>query len=200
MDSFELNKIALAVLVTLLVIIGFNNLGDIIFHEEPLEKHAYPIEVEMAAVDTGGEAVEEEGPSLAQLLAEASVEKGQKVFKKCQACHTVEEGGRNGTGPNLWNVVGRPKGAVAGFGYSDALLATGGNWTYEDLDRFLAKPRDFIPGTKMAFAGLKRDSDRADVILYLRSLSHDQLALPEVGETAEAAAEGAAAASEEATQ
>ncbi|WP_417319978.1 c-type cytochrome [Emcibacter sp.] len=189
-----MNKIALAVLLTLLVVIGINNLGDIIFHEETLEANAYPIEVEMAAADAGAAAeVEEKGPTLAALLQDVSAEDGEKVFKKCKACHTADEGGKNGTGPNLWNIVGREKASVAGFGYSDALVAKGGAWTYEDLDHFLTKPKDFVPGTKMAFAGLKKAEDRAELILYLRSLSASPMGLPaveEVTEAVEAAVEG----------
>ncbi|WP_321397169.1 cytochrome c family protein [Emcibacter sp.] len=184
-----MNKIALAVLLTLLVVIGINNLGEIVFHEEELEANAYPVEVEMAAADTGEEAVAEEGPSLAALLASASAADGEKVFKKCKACHTAEEGGKNGTGPNLWAIVGRDKASHEGFGYSDAMTAKGGSWTYEDLDHFLTKPKDFIPGTKMAFAGLKKGTDRAELIAYLRSLSATPMDLPAVEEVAEKAAE-----------
>ncbi|MFC7048832.1 c-type cytochrome [Emcibacter nanhaiensis] len=187
-----MNKIALAVLVTLLVVIGINNLGEIVFHEEHLEANAYPIEVEMAAADTGAAVEEEKGPTLAALLATASAADGEKVFKKCKACHTAEEGGKNGTGPNLWGIVGRPKGSHEGFGYSDAMHAKGGNWTYEDLDHFLTKPKDFVPGTKMAFAGLKKPEDRAELIMFLHTLSNNPLPLPAVEEVADQAAGDAA--------
>ena len=196
MDSFELNKIALAVLLTLLVVIGINNLGGIIFHDEQLEANAYPIEVEMAAADAGAAVEEEKGPTLAALLTTVDAADGEKVFKKCKACHTVEEGGKNGTGPNLWDIVGRAKASVAGFGYSDAMTAKGGNWTFEDLDHFLTKPKDFVPGTKMAFAGLKKPEDRAELILYLRSLSASPKDLPAVEEVVEEAAEAVEAAVE----
>lgn len=181
MDSFELNKIAAAVLLLLLIVIGIGKISDGVFKEAPLEANAYPIEVEVAAVSGPATAeVVEEGPSLAELLSVASVDKGQSVFKKCKACHTLDNGGKNGTGPNLWNGVGRAKGQVAGFKYSNALLEKGGDWTYENLDAFLKKPKDYVPGTKMAFAGLKKATDRAAVIAYMRTYADAPLDLPVV--------------------
>ncbi len=101
-------------------------------------------------------------------LGGRDAEKGAKVYKKCKACHTVDSSGKDGVGPHLWNVVGRPIGSVAGFGYSDGMKAKGGTWGYEELDAFLAKPKKYIPKTKMAFNGLKKETDRAAVIEYLR--------------------------------
>ena len=101
-------------------------------------------------------------------LGARDAEKGAKVYKKCKACHTVDSGGKDGLGPHLWNVVGRPIGSVAGFGYSDSMRSKGGTWSYEALDEFLAKPKQFIPKTKMAFNGLKKETDRAALIEYLR--------------------------------
>lgn len=110
--------------------------------------------------------------NIADLLANADLKRGKRVFNKCKACHTVTEGGKNGIGPNLWNIVNRAPGAVAGFKYSSALAGLSAKpWTYENLDAFLKKPRDYAKGTKMTFAGLKKDSDRAHLIAYLRSLS-----------------------------
>ena len=100
------------------------------------------------------------------------------VFKKCRACHTNEKGAGHRVGPDLWNIVNRPKGHAPGFSYSEAMAAKGGEWTYEDLDHFLRKPKDFVPGTKMGFAGLKKAKDRAAVIAYLRTLSDSPVPLP----------------------
>ncbi len=186
MNSFELNKIAMALLLTVLVIFGIAGLTGIIFEEEELATNAYPIEVagaDVAAPDdaaVAAVAAVEEGPSLAELLAAASLDKGVKVFKKCKACHTIDNGGKNLVGPNLWDVVGRAKAGASGFSYSDAMKTAGGEWTYEDLDSFLKKPSSFMPKTKMTFAGLKKSADRAAVIALLRSLSDTPRDLPSV--------------------
>jgi len=196
LNSFELNKIALALLLTVLVVFGIGSLTDVIFEEQQLASHSYPVEMEAEDTVVTVEAeAEEQGPSLGDLLAAATVEKGEKVFKKCKACHTTDNGGKNLVGPNLWNVVGRTKGGVDGFAYSDGMKEKGGAWTYEDLDAFLKKPGDFVNKTKMSFAGLKKAEDRADVIVLLRSLSDAPLDLPAAAEeeTEEAAPEAAAA-------
>lgn len=181
MSSFNLNKIIMAVLLTALAMIGIGGLSEAIFDRTEPENNAYPIEVETASTAAPAAPVEvvEQGPSLAALLAVASPEKGQKVFKKCKACHSSDNGGKNMVGPNLWNIVGRAKGSHAGYGYSDAMKAKGGDWTYEDLFTFLKKPKDFVPGTKMGFAGLKKSGDRAALLAYLRTFSDAPVALPE---------------------
>ncbi len=179
MNSFELNKIAGAVLAAALAVVVVNAVADVAISPSYPEKVAY-------AIDTGAEeasasassAAAEEGPSLGALLASADMGKGEKVFKKCSACHTVDDGGANKIGPNLYAILDRPKGGHGGFGYSDALIAKGGNWTYEDLDAFLKKPKDYIKGTKMSFAGLKKPADRANLIAYLRSLGTGDTPLP----------------------
>ena len=180
MNSFELNKIAMALLLTVLIMFGIFGLTDYIFDEEKLASNAYPIEVEAAADDAVVDDAVEEGPSFAELLAVASVDKGETVFKQCKACHTSDQGGKNLVGPNLWNVVGRTKASVDGFSYSDGMTNKGGAWTYDDLDAFLQKPSDFVEKTKMSFAGLKKASDRAAVIVLLRSLSDAPVDLPAV--------------------
>lgn len=179
MNSFELNKIAMALLLTVLVLMGLNGLVGVVFEEEH-GPNAFPVEVEVAEVAAVEVAVVEEGPMLADLLALASVDKGQKVFKKCKICHTSENGGKNMIGPNLWNIVGRTKGGGEGFSYSDAMTALGGEWSFDDLDAFLKKPDDFVAQTKMKFAGLKKAGDRAAVIAYLRSFSDTPVDFPAV--------------------
>nr|WP_250646729.1 cytochrome c family protein [Pseudemcibacter aquimaris] len=128
----------------------------------------------------------------------ADAEKGAGVFRKCAACHTTENGGANKIGPNLWNVVGNDVGSNSSFGYSDAVLAVEGGWTYELLNRYLTKPKDAIPGNKMVFAGLKKGSDRANVIMYLRSFSDAPIELPTVAAVEEAVEEAVEAAAPEA--
>ncbi len=128
---------------------------------------AYVIETDAAEADAG--AAEEEAPDFATLLAEADIEKGAKVFGKCKSCHKLEDGA-NATGPHLFNIVGRPVAGVDGFRYSDALKGLGGEWTPERLNEFLEKPKDFAPGTKMSFAGLKKIGDRAALVAYLETI------------------------------
>ena len=117
--------------------------------------------------------------SITALLARADVKAGQKVFKKCKACHSTAKGGPNKVGPNLWGIVGRDRASAPGFKYSSAMAAKGGKWTYQDLAAFLAKPKAFVKGTKMSFSGLKKEKDLANIIAYLRSLSDNPLPLPQ---------------------
>ena len=162
-------------------------------HHE-LEKPGFPIE---GGEEEGGA---DEGPSLASLLAVADVTKGEAVFAKCMACHTIASGAPNGIGPNLHGVLGEAIGTGhAGFAFSEALKSKGGNWTFENMDHWLKSPRAFADGTKMSFAGLSKPEDRANVIAYLNSQGSN-LPLPAVeaeapagDEAAEAPAEGAPA-------
>lgn len=169
----------MALLLTVLVVMGINGLTEVIFEEEKLASNAFPIEME-TVTEEAVDVVVEQGPSLADLLALASLEKGQKIFKKCKACHTLDNGGKNLVGPNLWNIVGRDKAGLESFSYSAAMKGKGGAWTYDDLDAFLTKPGNFVAKTKMSFAGLKKPADRAAVIMLLRSLSDAPVELPAV--------------------
>ncbi|SLN25213.1 c-type cytochrome [Oceanibacterium hippocampi] len=178
MDSFELNKFIGAFLFCLLITVGLVNLSGILVHPTIPDQPGYVIEVAESS-DADGDATEEEaGPSLAVLLSEGDAAKGEKVAKKCASCHSFEEGGPNKVGPNLYGVLMNARGVHSDFAYSDALKSHPGEWTYEDLDHFLANPKGFIQGTKMAFAGLKKPGDRADLILYLRSLGDQDVPLP----------------------
>jgi len=170
----------MGVLMFLLLAIGASNLTDVVFHQDPLEANAYPIDTAAVASASVADVAQDEGPSIAELMQTANIDKGMSVFKKCAACHTPENGGKAKIGPNLWNVVGRDVATKDGFGYSDAMLGQEGVWDYELLDRYLTKPKDAIPGNKMVFVGLKKGSDRASVIMYLRSLSDAPIALPTV--------------------
>lgn len=178
MDSFEFNKIAAAVLAALLLMIGTPTLmeamrtGD--YGSKNGVKVGYALPEPSATADAGAAPVEVKGfeyNNVASLFATASVEAGQAVFRKCSACHTVNEGGRNGTGPNLWDIVGRGLGQTAGYNYSKALVEKGGIWDYKALVEFTHKPKDWLPGTKMAFAGLSSEKDLANLMAYLQSLS-----------------------------
>ncbi|MEX0345614.1 MAG: cytochrome c family protein [Rhizobiaceae bacterium] len=182
MDSFELNKIIGAILATVFVVFSVSIVSDAIFASHAPEKPGFIIEAAEAAA--GGEDGEPKGPEpIGPLLAGADIDKGKSVFKKCAACHTVENGGANKVGPNLWDIVGRAAATHDGFSYSRALkeFAQGGAtaWDYENLSLFLLSPKKFVKGTSMGFAGLKKEGDRANIIAYLRTLSDSPAPLPE---------------------
>lgn len=181
MDSFELNKIAGALLFAFLIVLGLRALGETVFHVDAPEKPGYAVEI--AEADTSGaatqEAAKEEVP-LATLLASADAAKGQKSFKKCAACHKAAEGAKAGVGPNLYAIVGAPMAGAEGFAYSAALkeFGAGKNWGYEELNAFLTKPKDYVKGTKMSFAGLKKGDERANILAFLKSVSPAGPAFP----------------------
>ena len=180
MDSFELNKILGAILGTCLVLLVTSFTAHALFAPENPEKPGFAI----AAKEAGGAAKEgaaAAAPSepIEKLLQTASVEKGAAAAKVCQTCHTFEKDGPNRVGPNLYNIVGDKKGeGRGGFNFSAGMKAKGGTWTFEDLNQFLINPKAFIPGTAMGFAGIQKDSQRADVIDYLDSLSEHPVPLP----------------------
>lgn len=189
MDKMTVNMIAGAVLSSLLVLFGTNTFVNIVYPrggepEAPVE-HA-----DTAAPATAGAAAASQ--PLPMLLASAKVDAGAAQAKKCGACHSFEQGGPNKVGPDLYGVVGRPVASREGFAYSTALKAYGGNWDYEKLNCFIQDPKACVAGTKMAFAGIKKDTDRADVIAYLRSVTPNAPPLPTAQEGAAAQNAGAA--------
>ena len=176
MDSFEINKVIAAVLVVFLIVFGIGKISDIVFHVEKPNTSAY--KVEFAEEDGSATSTSVQTVDIAALLALGTVEHGQKIFKKCSACHSIKKGGRNNIGPALYNVLGRNMGALEDYKYSKALIAFGKNWTFDEMNSFLIKPTSYIKGTKMAFAGLKKEKDRASVILYMNANSDSPLNLP----------------------
>jgi len=186
MDSFEVTKIAGAVLSALIVIVGFRVALEIAEESRPPEKPGYTLPTPQPATPSGvpaggapGVAAPVDLPpiaaafdpkAVADAAASASADAGSKIFKKCQACHSGEKGGPNKVGPNLWGVVGRPKASHEGFNYSDAMKAKGGNWTLPDLAAFVHSPKEFVPGTKMLFPGVSDPSDLSDLLAYLNTL------------------------------
>ena len=176
MDSFEINKIIAAILVVFLVVFGIDKISDIAFNVEKPIKSAY--KVEAVNVDTTKTVAASEAVDISSLLALGNVEHGQKVFKKCSACHSIKKGGRNNIGPALYNVLGRSMGALEDYKYSKALVAFGKDWSFQEMNSFLIKPASYIKGTKMAFAGLKKEKDRASVILYMNANADNPLELP----------------------
>ena len=177
MDSFEINKIIAAILVTVIIVFGIGKISDIIFHVEKPAVEGYKVEVKVASASS----LEESSKSqlnIAALLALGSAEDGKKVFNKCKACHSINVDGKNKIGPKLWNVMFRSVGSVADYKYSKALSSYGKEWTWEEMNGFLIKPAKWIKGNKMGFAGLKKEEDRASVILYLNENSDNPKPLP----------------------
>ena len=186
MNSFELNKVLGAILGTSLIVLALNIGAGAIFAPEKPAKPGYEIAVKDHAEGAAASTAKAPEQPIETLLASASVDKGQATAKQCQSCHTFEKGGANRVGPNLWGIVGRPKASVAGFNYSAAMKAKGGNWSFDDLNKFLASPRGYVQGTNMSFAGLARDSQRADLIGYLRAQADSPVPLPKAAQNAPA--------------
>ena len=179
MDSFELNKIVAAILMVALIVIGIGKLSDVIFYVEKPETPGYSIKIESVTTESKSDlTIEKDIVDVAALMAMGDVAHGEKVFKKCAACHSIVKGGKNAIGPALYNVVGRKIGAIEDYKYSKALAEYGKEWSFEELNGFLIKPAKWIKGTKMAFAGLRKEKDRASVILYLNQNSDNPLQLP----------------------
>jgi cytochrome c len=173
-------KIAGSGFAIALLVLGVSVLlADLLYQPKKMVKRGFEVEVQLATENVGGvktgnlpntktAAAKKPAADIASLIASADIDAGAKVFKKCATCHTAVQGGGNKVGPNLFGVVGRKRASIAGFAYSEAMKAKGGSWTVEDLNLWLTKPRDFVPGTKMGFAGLPKDKDRANVIAYLK--------------------------------
>jgi cytochrome c len=187
MDSFELNKLIGGLLGTVFVVFS---VSDALVASPAPEKPGYAIEAAEEPAEGGAAAGPAEPKPIAELLPTASVEKGQAIFKKCQACHSGEKGGPNKVGPDLWDIVDRPVAEHEGFSYSAGMkdFSKGGTekWTYDHLYHFLLSPKNFVKGTAMGFAGLPKDEDRANVIAYLRTLSDNPEPLPQPGAAADA--------------
>ena len=177
MDSFEINKIFAAVLVAVLLVFGIGKISDIIFHVEKPGVQGYKVEVKVGSA-TATLAKADSQVDISALLALGTLDHGKKIFKKCAACHSINQGGKNKIGPALYSVVGRAVGSISDYKYSKALISYGKEWTFEELNGFLLKPSSWIKGNKMGFAGLKKEEDRASVILYLNENSDNPIPLP----------------------
>lgn len=181
MDSWTINKVAGALLSALLVIFGSATIIDIWKSGHKSKTAGYTLPV-AAASSAGSAAAAVDNsmsmPKVAELMSKASADAGQAAFKKCLSCHTPDKGGKNGTGPNLWNIVGRKVAATDGFNYSNALKGKGGEWTWDALVPYIVAPAAAIPGNKMAFAGVKDATELAELMVYLRSLADSPAAMP----------------------
>ncbi len=176
MNFFEINKIITAILVTILVVFGIGKISDIIFDKD--DKNIVAYKVETPEGTTGEANAAETNVDLNALFAMADITYGEKVFKKCKACHSINAGGGNKIGPKLWNVMFRPVGSIADYKYSKSLASYGKEWSWEEINGFLTKPSKWIKGNKMGFAGLKDERDRTSVILYLNQNSDNPKPLP----------------------
>ena len=175
MNSFEISKIITAIVVTILIVFGIGKISDIIFDKDVENVNAYKVEApEGLAVQASAET----SVDISALLALGDIAHGEKIFKKCKACHSIKQGGGNKIGPKLWNVMFRPVGSITDYKYSKALTSYGKEWNWKEMNSFLIKPSKWIKGNKMGFAGLKDERDRASVILYLNQNSDNPKPLP----------------------
>ena len=185
MSDLTVNKISAGVLCGALLIMGSIKAGEFLLPHQELAENAYPIEVpEGAVAASAAPAAPVQAAPILALLASADLAKGEKLAKKCTACHGFDEGGAAKVGPNLYNLINASKGRDGGYSYSAALAGLGGEWTYTELNGFLHKPKKWLEGTKMNFAGLKKPEDRANLIGWMRSLSSSPAALPTAEEIA----------------
>ena len=183
MSGLEVNKIIAAIIMAILIVLAISKVGDLVVKKQgknDVKKvTAYIIDLpETNASQSENLKKFEVLEPISPLLMNASLEKGKKLFKKCGSCHNYEKGSANKVGPNLWNIINRPKASVNGFAYSKALVDIGGKWTYEELSEFLYKPKQYAEGTKMNFSGLKKAEDRANLIFFLRDHSDNPVPLP----------------------
>ena len=176
-----MNKIIVSIVLAIILVLGINKITDLIFYVEKLEKSAYQVAgiVTKASTETAKTTSSEtQTRDIMTLLTSANVTNGEKIFKKCMACHSIAKDGANKISPALWGVLGRQAGSIADYKYSKAMAAYGKTWSFETMNSFLTKPKKWLKGTKMAFAGLKSEKNRAAVILYLNKNTNNPLPLP----------------------
>ena len=175
-----MNKIIVSIILAIILIIGINKITDTIYYVEKPENPAYQVagSSNTATTETASVSSNTESGNIMALLASASIDEGKKTFKKCAACHSVSKGGGNKIGPALWGVIGRQSGSIDNYKYSKSMAAHSKVWSFEEMNNFLIKPKDWIKGTKMSFAGLKKETERAAVIIYLNKNSDNPLPLP----------------------
>ena len=172
-----MNKIIVSIILAVILILGINKIADVIFYVEKPEKSAYQV-AGLTSVGTAEPSSENSASGdIMTLLASASISDGKKIFKKCAACHSIEKGKGNKIGPALWGILGRKAGSISDYKYSKAMATHGKSWSFLEMNGFLTKPKDWIKGTKMSFAGLKNEKDRAAVIFFMNQNSDNPLPL-----------------------
>ena len=174
-----MNKIIVSIVFAIILVFGINKIADVIFFIKKPEKSAYQVAMTTTASTTSAETSLDDADSgnIMSLFASTSSADGAKIFKKCAACHSIAQGGGNKIGPALWGVLGRKAGTVSGYKYSKSMVAYGKPWSFEEMNGFLTKPKDWIKGTKMSFVGLKNAKERAAVILYMNENTDSPLPL-----------------------
>ena len=172
-----MNKIIVSIVFAVILIIGINKIADSIYYVEKPEKSAYQVASVTTVASTTSTETSSEAGNIMAVFASTSAAEGAKVFKKCAACHSIAEGGKNKIGPALWGVLGRQAGSLPDYKYSKAMAAHGKKWSFEEMNGFLIKPKDWIKGTKMSYAGLKSEKERAAVILYMNENTNSPLPL-----------------------
>jgi len=172
-----MNKIIVSIVFAVILIIGINKIADSIYYVEKPEKSAYQVASVTTVASTSSAETSSETGNIMAIFASTSATEGEKVFKKCAACHSIAEGGKNKIGPALWGVLGRQAGSLPDYKYSKAMAAYGKKWSFEEMNGFLLKPKDWIKGTKMSYAGLKSEKERAAVILYMNENTNNPLPL-----------------------
>jgi len=172
-----MNKIIVSIVFAVILIIGINKIADSIYYVEKPEKSAYQVASVTTVASTSSAETSSETGNIMAIFASTSAAEGEKVFKKCAACHSIAEGGKNKIGPALWGVLGRQAGSLPDYKYSKAMAAYGKKWSFEEMNGFLIKPKDWIKGTKMSYAGLKSEKERAAVILYMNENTNNPLPL-----------------------
>ena len=173
-----MNKIIVSIALAVILVLGINKITDVIFYVEKPEKSAYQvasIATDDSSASTEANSVSSGSGDIMAMFASVSAAEGAKVFKKCAACHSIAEGGKNKIGPALWGVLGRQAGSLPDYKYSKAMVAHGKKWSFEEMNGFLIKPKDWIKGTKMSYAGLKSEKERAAVILYMNENTNSPL-------------------------
>jgi len=172
-----MNKIIVSIVFAIILVVGINKIADVIFYVEKPEKSAYQVASVTTVASTESSESSSETGNIMAVFASTSAAEGAKVFKKCAACHSIAEGGKNKIGPALWGVLGREAGSLPDYKYSKAMVTHGKKWSFEEMNGFLIKPKDWIKGTKMSYAGLKSEKERAAVILYMNQNTNNPLPL-----------------------
>ena len=172
-----MNKIIVSIVLVIILILGINKITDVIYYVEKPEKSAYQVATETTVASTASAETSSGTGDIMAVFASTSAAEGAKVFKQCLACHSIAEGGKNKIGPALWGVLGRQAGSLPDYKYSKAMAAHGKKWSFEEMDGFLLKPKNWIKGTKMSYDGLKKEKDRAAVILYMNENTNNPLPL-----------------------
>ena len=172
-----MNKIIVSIVLAVILVLGIDKIADVIFYTEKPEKSAYQVEGIATVASMATAEASKESENIMTLFSSTSASEGAKIFKKCAACHSIAQGGGNKIGPALWGVLGRKAGSISDYKYSKALVAYGKPWSFDEMNGFLTKPKDWIKGTKMSFAGLKNVKERAAVILYMNENTESPLPL-----------------------